>query len=432
MLSLIVALDSSSSPGGTLRYALARDAATGLQAPYAGIAADGVLPEHGSAAMALLPRSTELVLVVPAQRLSWHRIVLPRVNSARLRAALDGLLEDRLLDDPAALHFALAPGAAAGEPAWVAACDKAWLQQALRAFEAAGRPVSRVVPDFVPAREGEAPTLHAVGDGEQPVLVRCAIDGVQCLPLTAASCAALGLQHGLHPSARAAGFDAIEGMDAPGYALFADPPVAVQAEALLGSAPQLVQGAQRLLAAARSGWDLAQFDLQSTGRTRLVRRAGMAWAQWMGSAEWRPARWALAVLLLAHLAGLNAWAWKERSALAAKRTEVTQLMRTTFPKVPVIVDAPVQMEREVAALRQSSGALSGRDFEPMLAAVAAGGGTRPGAPPSALEYSKGELILKDYQLPAGESAGALGAAGYAGQPDGGGLRVKPVSVEVRP
>lgn len=61
----------------------------------------------------------EVVVVVPIIRLSWHRVDFPKGtlergffqegNAPRLRAVLDGLLEDRLLDDTAQLHFAIRP-----------------------------------------------------------------------------------------------------------------------------------------------------------------------------------------------------------------------------------------------------------------------------------------------------------------------------------
>ncbi|RYF38626.1 MAG: hypothetical protein EOO25_16745, partial [Comamonadaceae bacterium] len=182
------------------------------------------------------------------------------------------------------------------------------------------------------------------------------------------------------------------------------------------------------VAAARSDWDLAQFDLASTGRTRLVRRLGLAWAQWMGSPEWRPARWALAVLLVAQLAGLNAWAWKERSALQAKRSQVRQILTQTFPRVPVVVDAPAQMDNEVAALRQATGAVSPRDLEPMLAAVA---DSARGAPaPGAIDFTRGELTLKGFQPSPADAAGlpaALAATGYDARPDGDGWVIRSTS-----
>ena len=54
---------------------------------------------------------------MPAAALSWHQVTLPQGSmsgAVRLRSVLNGLLEDRLLDDPESLHFALEPGARVG------------------------------------------------------------------------------------------------------------------------------------------------------------------------------------------------------------------------------------------------------------------------------------------------------------------------------
>ena len=114
------------------------------------------LAAHGSAAPALLPaagRGVEVVALVPAGQLSWQRVTLPRgvgPGAPRLRSVLDGLLEDQLLDDAGALHFALEPGAQGGASAWVAVCDRAWLAAHLNALEGAGRTVHRIVPELPP------------------------------------------------------------------------------------------------------------------------------------------------------------------------------------------------------------------------------------------------------------------------------------------
>lgn len=406
MLSLIVAPASPTPTAGEYRFALSNDATPRLQLADAGVGADSALVDHGSAPLALLPRADEIVMVVPARMLSWHRIVLPRVNSARLRNALEGLLEERLLDEPQNLHFALAPGATTGSSVWVTACNKAWLQAALQAFEAEGRPVARVVPEYAPLPAGSSPTLHVTGSLESAWLVRCADDGVQLLPLVTAVRGALGLADEASP-------------EGAGNPVLAEPAVAALAEQLLGVKVQVQHSAQGLVAAARSNWDLAQFDLASTGGIRLARRAAQAWAQWAGSAAWRPARWGLATLILVQLLGLNAWAWKERLALEAKRREVRSLLTQTFPKVPLVVDAPVQMEREVVALRQATGAVSSRDLEPMLASIAEN--IQTAGRPSAIEFVANELTLKGFKVPPAEASAlskGLAIADYSSRVDG--------------
>ena len=80
------------------------------------------------------------------------------------------------------------------------------------------------------------------------------------------------------------------------------------------------------------------------------------------------------------------------------------LLTDTFPQVKVVVDAPVQMAREVAALRQATGAASGRDLEPMLQAFGQLALTQQA--PTAIEFEAGELRLKGLTLAAGALAEA--------------------------
>ena len=59
------------------------------------------------------PRDKEVWALLPAAALSWHQVSLPaglQRNPARLTAALHGLLEEQLLEEPEQMHFALQPG----------------------------------------------------------------------------------------------------------------------------------------------------------------------------------------------------------------------------------------------------------------------------------------------------------------------------------
>jgi general secretion pathway protein L len=368
------------------------------------VSADGrTLADQGRAPAALLPLprgpGAEVVAVVPVQALAWQRVELPKgiaPGTPRLRAALEGLLEEHLLDDTEAVHLALEPGARAGERAWVAICDRAWLRQALQLLEAAGRGVGRIVPEFAP--EG-LPALTVLGTPEQPVVVASGPEAVLALPLAPATLDLL-------PALPA---------DAP---VFAEPAVAATAEQVLQRQAALQQPPQRWLQSARTRWDLAQFDLASSPRARALRKLAGGWGDVLTGAAWRPARWAALLIVLANLAGLNAWAWKERATLEGKQQAVRRALQETFPHVRVVVDAPVQMEREVAALRQQTGMPSARDLDAMLVALASA--LPPGRTPAALDYSGSELRARGLALSA-EEAQAVGAQlrplGYVGTVD---------------
>ena len=134
----------------------------GAEHGWAQVADDGrTLIAHGSAPLALLPAGDDVTVIVPGPALSWHTVALPAGNlggAARLRAVLDGLREERLLDAPGALHFALEPGAKPGARVWVAATQRIALRAAVQALEAGGRRVTRIIPEFAPQPDG-APAL---------------------------------------------------------------------------------------------------------------------------------------------------------------------------------------------------------------------------------------------------------------------------------
>ena len=398
MSTLIICLPFA-APGATTSY------------DYA-ITPDGrSLVDHGGVPLALLPapaRGGDVVAVVPASLLSWHAVDLPKgvgSGSPRLRLVLENLLEDRLLDDPVNLHLALAPGASVAGPAWVAVCDKSWLRGHLQALEAAQRPITRVVPEFSP--ELGPLHVHALGDADLPQLLVTgqAVGGVLRLPLSAAAMALLPADEAL--------------------VTFAEPAVAELAEQLLERKVTLLTRSERWLDATRSPWNLAQFDMSNSGRARTVKRLSGVLSELLQAPGWRPARWGVAVLLGAQLLGLNAWAWKEQSAFEARRAATQAVLTQTFPQVRLVIDAPLQMEREVAALRQATGATSGGDLETMLAAL--GSATPVDRSASAIDFLAGEVKVRGLQLSAQEASSLsarLKAQGYTARQEGDALIVK--------
>lgn len=378
------------------------------------------LTGQGSAPAALLPGRGEVVVIVPASALSWQRVVLPpgSLGGGRLRSVLAGLLEERLLDEPEQLHFALEPGARTGQPVWVAVCQRAWLQGVVQTLEGAGRRPARLLPEFSPRPDEAPPALYAIGaagtsaptESESGRLVLCDAQGVLTLPLTAEGVALAG------PLPEDA-------------TLSAEPAVAELAEALLGRPlgrnVALAPAARRWLDALDTPWDLAQFDFASTGRARLGKKlAGWGHALWRAP-RWRAARWGAGLLVAAQLIGVNAWAWKERNALQAKRAAVGQVLTSTFPAVRLVVDAPLQMQREVAALQQATGGVTAADLEPMLAALAAS--LPPGRVPAAIDYSGAQLRLRGLELTPAELdalAADMAPRGYLARGEGDVLLVQ--------
>lgn len=339
----------------------------------------------------------ETVALVPARALSWHRVQLPAGTLARglfaersaprLRAVLEGLLEDHLLDEPAQLHFALQPDARDDTPVWVAVCHRQWLQDALNALQQTGYTPQRVVPEWAPdttsaspAEDAPPPPRWVTGDADAPQLVWADHQGVHTWPLPAHQGEAGVTQNHLHSLLPA---------DAE---LLAEPAVAELAEHLLHRTARVVSPAQRLQEAAQSRWDLAQFELAR--RNPWLARLAVAADTVARAPQWRPARWAAIGLVVVQVLGLNAFAWRAQTQLEQQRIAIRNTLTTTFPDITVVVDAPLQMERAMGALRQSSGNASSQDLEALLSAL----GTPQaqalvGTPPTSLDFAAGELRL---------------------------------------
>jgi general secretion pathway protein L len=423
-MSVLIVLLPASTPDATTeyRYAQTRDGQT--------------VSTHGRAiasAMPLTNSTPTVVAVVPVRALSWHQVALPKGTlnggAVRLRAVLDGLLEEHLLDEPQNLHFALAPNASTDAPVWVAVCDKAWLHTALRPLEAAGCSVSRIVPELAPqlshstnVAEGD---LYALGEPGAAWLVQTHAQGVTMLPLPTAATA-----QALHRTM----LGTTDHLTNHQRNVLAEPAVADLANKLFNNRVTLQQAQERWLAALQSSWDLAQFGLANSGHQRFLKKLSSVWFDLVHAPRWRAARWGTLVLLAANLIGLNAWAWKEKAALTLQRRAIQDVLTQTFPHVKVVVDAPVQMSRELSLLKQTAGTVSRQDFENLLTAV---GSTVPATESlnlSQISYSEGELRLKGPRAQ-GDKIQALQAQlssqGYAMRMDGDSLVLK-VESEVRP
>jgi general secretion pathway protein L len=355
--------------------------ASGLMTEYAYVSSpDGLaLEAQGRCAASLLPKATTVIAVLPDADVSWHRTVLPKAPGSRLRAALVGVLEEALLEDGEDVHLALAPAAIAGQPTWVAAVSRRWLRAELAALEKAEVFVDRVVPMAWP---DDPPIGHFAETAVDPGSTAHGIalhwahaDGVATVRLQG------GLARALVPS------------PAPAETRWSATPGAVAAaEQWLGGPVRVMPPGQRLLQAARSLWNLRQFDLAR--RTRGGRALRDSLRQFL-SPTWRPVRYGLGALLVAQVVGLNLWAWHQRSAIDAKRSAMQNLVTTTYPNVSaqdVQRDADAVMQRETLALRTLAGRPGDSDLEPMLqAAASAWPADRP--PVETLRFEPGRLTL---------------------------------------
>jgi general secretion pathway protein L len=330
---LIIALPLS--PKAELTYVYSVD---GLNVQSSGQCAAQQLPRVGG----------EVVAVVPWQKLSWHTVTLPPVTAQRRLAAVQGLLEDQVLQDVESLHWVTAPTITAGQTC-VLACDKAWLKAALAPLEETGWVVQRIVPEFSPS-DPARPTLYGMGSVDQPELVACLPRAVVNFPPSALTAFASQWSSGLDT--------------------FAEPSLLALVRDLTGQEPVLQTGPQRWLQASHTQWDLAQGEWAQTRHRRTWRSGLQAWQQLRHAPAWRPARWALAFTVVAQLIGLQIWTFQAQQHSTQLAEASHQILRQTFPSIQLVVDPLQQMNQAVNQLRQQSGAVSPNDFDMMLVQMA--------------------------------------------------------------
>ena len=378
VLMLIIALPHTSA-----------QAATG----YAHVHSDGqsVLRSATGLAATLSVHAGEVVAVVPYNRLSWLTVPLPpNSQGQRLRDILHGLLEDRLLDDPEQLHIVTDPQAAtlarSGGLVQVAVCDKQWLREVLAPLQTAGITVQRLVPEFTPT---ETPVLHVMGTPDHSHTVLTHNQGVTLLPPNTAQWPAF--------------FDVRQAH----VQIQAEPAMVARVQELLQRQPMLQAASQRWVGACQSAWNLAQGEWAQGRQQRLWRQLQGAWQSLRHAPAWRPVRVGLLAMLAVQVIGLNTLAWREQRDLRSQQAALHTLLTNTFPSVTLVIDAPLQMQREVEALKQRSGASTSTDLEPLLAAL---GAVLPaGQQPTQLHFVNQSLRIQGLTLDTPQTSAAQAA-----------------------
>lgn len=378
MRTLIVELPlGPAGAGASYRLGWITPEAAGLSLQQSTVAA-GELPAAN--------RDTEVVVMLPAAAMSWHRVELPagvQRQLSRLQSVLEGLLEDSLLDEPQTVHLALQPGWESVDRPWAVACRRDWIVGHLQALDASSLAVHRIVPEFFPTFPAQA---TALGDVETGCLWLCdATHGVWAWPLVQlhSSDDLLRLLPGDTPQ--------------PLQVVQAEPGAAGLFQERLQCSTILIASGHHWQHAVHCDWDIAQFGLRNYTRGHAFKLWQRLATTTLHGPAWRPARWGMGALLVALLLGLNAWAWKTRANWQMQQEHWAQILRESFPEIQTVVDAPLQMEREVARLRQNAGLLAAQDLQTMLAAL---GTCLPAsaAAPDAYDFADGQLRIQGLTL----------------------------------
>ncbi|MNT02257.1 GspL periplasmic domain protein [compost metagenome] len=159
-----------------------------------------------------------------------------------------------------------------------------------------------------------------------------------------------------------------------------------------------IEGAQACL--REPGLDLAQFEF-AQGR-----------ADRWNLAAWRVPLALLAGIVLVQVLGMNIHWLLLRNEQQRVEAAQQQTLRSAFPQTQAILDAPLQMRRQVEQLRIASGRSTPEDFLPLADRFAQAARRLPPDALQALEY-RGRMLVVTLK-PGTDTAGLRSAARQAG------------------
>ncbi|MBL8524596.1 MAG: hypothetical protein JNN20_12965 [Betaproteobacteria bacterium] len=345
----------------------------------------------GTSALMDIPRADRTIAVAPVNHLLFIETALPAVSPAKRDALLRYAIEDKLTIDPSTVHAVVLGPAADGKHV-IAAIDKSWLRNALGWLQQSG-----IAPDSLVS----SATAIPVNAGEWSVAIE-----------------------GAHGFARRAdgfvyNFDSGSGHEPPFGLTLAlkearEHPAAPSALALqsanAGLAAEWSQALgvpvkpatpspnhHALLTASRNANLLAgEFAGRDTG------------SKWLGLL--RPALIAAALIAATQFIFMLVDNFRINNQRVALEQEMAQVFKQAFPAAQAIVDAPLQMKRNLEQLKSERGMASEGDARALISQLTQMMQSLPGAAAVvALRFENGVATL-DADLPNAELENALNQA----------------------
>ena len=319
---------------------------------YALRANTGELQRNGTGQLSELPRADRVDIIVPASLVLFTEVKLPPVRGQKLRQLLPFAVEEKILSDPDQVQVAAGQRDAAGITR-VAIVDRAWLDASCDRLRQLGmRPENGYAETCLPELEPNAWTL--IWDGEEG-FVRTAVGAGLALDSMGDTAAPFALRRAVE--------EARANTRLPEK-------IILRATDAAASVPDLQLWTTQLGVSVVPGqdWHWAPRFLNTANAINLLQGD---YAPSSGVRELLPQL--RPILLLAGLIiGAQVLAtgvdWfrlnREKKTLTA---EMDKTFKSAFPDAKVVVDAPLQMQRNLAELRRASGQSQPNDFLPLLA-----------------------------------------------------------------
>ena len=337
---------------------------------YVLLSANDRLLSSGREQAALLPRGARVVAVVDALDASVMAVTLPAMPSSRLQAALNGALEDRLLQDAGQLHLSVGPLAEDGSVTLACAVQKTLLQQAIADLAQAGQEPSGIVPEAALLAPGDA--LLQTSEQGPRLLWRDLQGEAAWLPLILAADAAAPQALPLPVTPEHLW---VQDQAQPQLSWLDLPPELT---------PATISDAGWMARAAQSPWNLRQFDLAPK---HALSRGWAGVREQLATPAWRRVGALLGLLAVVQLVGMNAAAFMLSRQESQLRQKLDATAAEALPGVPAILDARLQVQRALVEARLRTGRPGDGDLDVLMGRASAV--VPPGIVPTALSSARG-------------------------------------------
>lgn len=345
----------------------------------------------GCSVLSELPKADACEAIVAAGAVLLTATKLPKGGRKKLRQLLPYAVEEQIVSEPESVHVALGPLVDGGDHA-LAVVDKVWLGRMLARLSEAGLRPRHVWPETLlgPHRADHWSLIWRVGGA----VVRTAdaagitLDSgrADAPPLALLTAVRQAQEHGRAPR---------------GIVLHKEGPVAL---------PDLARWAEALGVPVEMGtdWDWSAQSLVDPGQGIDLLQGDFAPAA-LPRELWpklRPLLMLAAAILALQIGGASVdWLLLKRET-GQLQAQMEQIFRKAFPEATAVVDAPLQMRRNLAQLRAEAGQMGATDFLPLmsrLSSVLAGSGN---VRLRSVQYENGQLHV-EMTLPDAQAAQAL-------------------------
>ncbi len=342
--------------------------------PWALCDEQGAMLQSGTAPLAALPKGHDCVAIVAADRLLNVAATLPPGGRRRWQAVLPFVVEEFTLTDPEDNHVVLGPALADGRRMLVV-MDKPWLKRFVDAAHNAKLSLRRMVAEtFLPVLKEGSWTL--VWDGSSGFVKTDAASGI-ALDVGDANSSPLALRLSLD--------------SAPQLPKKIELRFSHNVATEQRNMPQWGDVQTQLVAGADWDWRRAAIPEDALN---------LLWGDFTPRAkiqEWwpklRPAAYLLLALLAVEIVGSNLeWAILVNEKSRVSR-EMQRTFRTTFGDTVTLVNAPLQMQRNLAELKHAAGVPDSGDFLPLLNLASYTLASLPAGSVAGMHYEAGRLDI---------------------------------------